>query len=360
MNRLEEIHIKQEKLCALIDQHGANGLWLRRSRNVAWFTGGADPVLDITTETGAYGVLMMAKDRRRLIVTDNIESKRLVAEEKFQALGFDYLETPWYRSVGENISKMPKVLVDDGEVEGQVAVLRRVLLPPEQDRMRALGADAAAALEEVAQTIRPGDSEFEIALRLSHACHQRGGIAIVNMVAVDERITQFRHPVTTTRRMKRLAMMILCMRRAGLVVAATRMVHAGRISDDLDEKAMMVAYVDAVAVAGSQPGRTLGAVFADLQEAYAKHSQEAQWMNHHQGGLIAYDAHERIAVPNDPTPLEVGHALAWHPSITGCICEDTILLTENGVEIVTSSPNWRMVQVEVGNQMIRRPGILEV
>lgn len=354
MDRKNEIAAKHEQVRQLLHKRSAQTLWLRRTRNIAWFTAGADASIPIDSEVGAYSVMITPE--RRVIVTNNIEGPRLRAEEDFGALGFEFAESQWYE---EQPPQMSAVITDD-EVEADLQNLRVVLSAGEQVRLRALGHDAAAALEEVARAIEPGDTEWQIGARLAAACRARGGAAVVNLIATDERIQRYRHPTMTDKPLRETAMIVVCMRRGGLIVSATRIVHFGKLPDALHEKLHKVAYIDAAAMVASRPGRTLGAAFADIQAAYAAEGETTQWQFHHQGGLAGYQARERVATPGDPTLIQVGNAMAWNPSIVGCKSEDTILVGEDGFEIVShASSSWPVVEVDYGGQIVARPGILE-
>jgi antitoxin VapB len=356
MERLQEIDHKHDSIRALLKRHSAEGLWMCRTRNLAWFTAGADASIPIDNEYGMYSILITGA--RRVIYTSNIEATRLRAEERFEDLGFEFAEFPWH-TVKE--PEKAGVISDDGTIEGEIQQLRWALIEPEQGRFRALGRDAASAIDEAARAVRAGDTEWEIAARLDAACKKRGGLAIVNLIGTDERIAQYRHPLATGKRLGQTAMLVVCMRREGLVVSATRFVSIGKAAPELQEKVRKVAAIDAVTMVASKPGRTLGQVFTELQAAYAAYGEEDQWQYHHQGGLAGYAPRERVATPGDPTKIQVGHTFAWNPSIVGAKSEDTILLNADSFEIVTqASGDWPMVEVNLSGQIVKRPGILEI
>jgi antitoxin VapB len=58
-------------------------------------------------------------------------------------------------------------------------------------------------------------------------------------------------------------------------------------------------------------------------------------------------------------PILVGQAFAWNPSITGTKSEDTILIGRDQNEIITEMSDWPAIDVQVGDQTIRRPAIFE-
>jgi Xaa-Pro aminopeptidase len=355
MDRLQEINVKHDQVRALLRAHNAETLWLRRVKNIAWITAGADASIAIDGDFGAYSVMVTAE--KRVIITDNIEETRLRAEENFEALGFEFAVSRWYES---QPPAMPGLIVDDGEVGDALQKLRMVLSPGEQERARGLGLAAGAAVEAAARATRPGDTEWLLAARLQAECRERGGIAVVALVASDERISQFRHPLPTMKQVQNYAMLVVCMRRAGLIVSATRLVHFGTVPDELRAKLQQVAAIDAAAMVATRPGRTIGDVFADIQAAYAAQGVPDQWQYHHQGGPAGYGAREIIATPGDSTLVEANQLYAWNPSVVGCKSEDTILVGDNGFEIISQTGNWPTVDVQINGQTVKRPDILSL
>jgi len=366
MNRQQEIDHKHDQLRTLMSAKKTNAIWIQRTRNIAWLTAGADASIPADVETGVYNILVTPE--KRIIFTSNIEAPRLQAEEEFEALGFELHIYEWHRQnhplddARIRTQLIPAgQLVTDAALEGDLFLLRTKLNDAEQIRLRALGADAAAALDEAIRAVRPGDSERQIAARLDAAVRVRGGLAIVNLVAVDDRISRFRHPLITDRTLEKYAMIVVCMRRGGLIVAGTRLAHIGAIPAEIQEKAQRVAYVDAAAMVASKPGACLSDIFDDITLAYLHVHEEGEWQNHHQGGLIGYNSRERIAKPGEAATIQVGSACAWNPSIVGYKSEDTILIGENGFEIVTAvGGDFPTIRVEVEGQTVVRPGVMEL
>jgi Xaa-Pro aminopeptidase len=357
MDRLQEIEVKHNRLRELLIRHHAEGIWLQRTRNIAWFTAGADASIPADSEIGAYSVLATAD--KRVIYSNNIEITRLRAEENFESLGFSFHEFPWHRA--ENPAGTHLLVDTSSLVEQDMQQLRLVLMESEQERYRALGQDTAAALNDAIRAVRPGDTEFEIAARLDAACRARGGLAVVNLVATDERISKFRHPLATSKKLEKYAMVVVCMRRGGLVVSGTRLAHIGKLPSEIVEKSHKCAAIDAAIMVATKPGRALSEVFADLQAAYATQGEGEQWQHHHQGGPAGYNAREWIVSPGDARPVQTNVAFAWNPSVVGCKSEDTILVGENGFEILSAaSGDWPMIEVNIDGQIVKRPGILEI
>ncbi|PJF40585.1 MAG: M24 family metallopeptidase [Chloroflexi bacterium] len=357
MNRLQEIDHKHEQLRALLEARQADGIWLQRARNLFWMTAGADPTIPVDSEGGAYSILVTPD--ARTIFTNNIEATRLHAEDHLEDFGFRYREFAWHQP---ETPQGDGIISDmDANVEAEMQQLRWVLTEGEQNRLRALGRDAAVAIDKAARVIHEGVTEFEIASILDREVRKRGGVAVVNLIGTDERISKFRHPLPTDKQLARYAMLVVCMRRGGLIVSATRFAHIGPAPDELHDKMRAITAIDAAVMAASRPGRTLGEVFDDLLAAYDSHGVADQWQYHHQGGLGGYIARERIATPDDPTVLQAGQMCAWNPSLVGAKSEDTILINDNGFEIVTAhGVDWPTLEVNIDGQTVARPGILEI
>jgi antitoxin VapB len=201
-------------------------------------------------------------------------------------------------------------------------------------------------------------SELEIAGVLSAHIYATGAPPVVALIAADDRIQRYRHPAPTNQRVERSAMLVVCARKYGLIVSATRLVAFGGISDDLIRRTEACAAVDAHAWHASQPGRTLGATFGDICAAYARYGYADEWHLHHQGGVTAYENREVQARLESTHLINTGQAFAWNPSITGTKSEDTMILTANGADSITSTGNWPMIDVTIDGTHYQRPGIL--
>jgi len=194
---------------------------------------------------------------------------------------------------------------------------------------------------------------------LAQASLARGGHAIVNLVASDERIARYRHPLPTSKSVERYVMVVLCLRCQGLIAAVTRLVHFGAIPEALAAKARVVASIYARMILGTRPGKTLGDMYALAEQAYREAGYPAAIEEHHQGGSIAYLPREVLAQPNETTLIAERQAFAWNPSVSGAKSEDTIIAGPTGPAVITQTPGWPMVAVTIDGQTIERPAILE-
>jgi antitoxin VapB len=362
---MTEFNTKQDRIQSLLAERQLDALHLQRVSSFGWATCGAASYVNSATTTGEAALLVTTSGRH--LLTNNIEATRLEGEEGLADQGWQFHVAPWYE-IPDTLARLTSGLRlgADGPVPGAVdlsyelARLRANLTPEEAERFRILGSLCAEAIDGAARAVRPGQTEYEIAARLAREAEQRGVQAIVNLIATDERVFAFRHPLPTGKGLGRYAMLVLCGRRWGLVCSVTRLVHFGRLPEELRGKAEAVARVDATFLAATRAGQTLGQVFQEAAAAYSESGFPGEWQQHHQGGPAGYEPREYVATPNSQDLVLMGQAYAWNPSIAGTKSEDTILVTSSGTEVLTAIDGWPVLTVAVGGVECARPAILEV
>ena len=352
---------KLEIIRAWMADHKVSGLYLQSAASFAWATCGAASYIN-TASTNGLASLLITHDRRYLITT-NIEAPRLEKEEQLGSQGWEFQVTPWYEShsVVAELSHGLSLASDSPlpgaiDLSSELALLRANLTPEEGERFRQLGKRCAKAMDTAARAVRPGQTEYEIGARMIAEAARQGVQATVNLVATDERIYSYRHPLPTHKKLAKYAMLILCGRQYGLVCSLTRLVHFGSLSEELKRKAAACSQVDATFIASTRPGETLGDIFEKAAAVYAANDYPGEWQKHHQGGAAGYEPREFLAVPGSPDRVTVGQAYAWNPSITGCKSEDTILVGKDGNEVLTEIPGWPVTIIDG----ISRPDILVI
>jgi Xaa-Pro aminopeptidase len=365
MGLVNEFSQKQNRIQDLLEERRLDALLLQRVSSFAWTTGGAASYVNTATTNGEATLLITPSGR--YLITNNIEATRLEQEEKLAAQGWEFRVTPWYeaRDTVAELTQGLRLGADglypgSNDLSSDLARLRANLTLEEGERFRELGRLCAEAMDNAVRAVRPGQTEYQIAALLAHEAESRGVQAIVNLIATDERIFAFRHPLPTDKELERYAMLVLCGRRRGLVCSVTRFVHFGRLPDDLRRKAEAVAQIDATFIAATRPGRSLGEISQRATAAYAETGFSDEWHLHHQGGPAAYEPREYLATPHSTDVVSVGQAYAWNPSIAGTKSEDTILVGKAENEVLTAIESWPKLLVTVDGQTFVRPAILEI
>jgi Xaa-Pro aminopeptidase len=359
-----ELNSKLERIYKLLTQFNVDALLLRQSSNFAWATCGAASYINTADSLGNASLLITPTNR--YVLTDNIEDSRLMQEEALGNQGWEFKVSSWYEQK-DKLSELTsglKLGADTGfpdalDLSREIMQVRSQLTPDEGIRFKTLGMLCADGMSAAVNAVRPGMTEFEIAAMLSQAIESKGVQVIVNLIATDERIFSYRHPLPTSKRLQKYAMLVLCGRKWGLVCSLTRLIHFGAVPHEISRKAEAVARIDAEMIAATRPNNTLGDVFRKAQESYVSAGYPDEWQLHHQGGSAGYMPREFLATPRSTQPILDGQVFAWNPSITGVKSEDTILIKEHGNEVLTAIQGWPMLEVHLNGQTFLRPAILE-
>jgi Xaa-Pro aminopeptidase len=362
---MDELTNKLGRLRNLAASRGLEGILLQRVDSTAWITCGAVTYVNRTRTDAEVTLLVTA--RGHILFTNNIEAVRLDQEEHLTEQGWEFRVAPWYES-NPALEKATRGLNlgCDGlyphaiDLGSELAHLRADLTPEESDRFRMLGRLCAQGMDAAVRSVLPGQTEYEIAARLAEEVERLGVEVTVNLVATDRRAFEFRHPLPTGRKLERYAMLVLCGRRYGLVCSITRLVHFGRLPDEIRRKAEAVARIDAVILDATRPGRSLKDIFQCAMEGYAEAGYPEEWRLHHQGGVAGYEPREYLATPSSTELVTAGQVYAWNPTITGVKSEDSILVGDSGNEILTAIPGWPSIKVDLNGQTLKRPAILVI
>ncbi len=373
MARGDEVDRKVERVARVARDAGFDGVVLAAQHNFAWLTAGRSNRIDVTRETGS-GALLVTAAGRRFALASTIESPRM-RDEAVGDLGFEVIESPWtddradatllYR-VAARLAGGSRLAADVAtgaaqNVETRISRLRATLVAEEIPRYRALAADVGATLGTVMRSLTPGTTELDVARTVTAALLGVGAYPNVLLVAADRRIASYRHPVPTSLSWRDRLLVACCPEREGQVVAASRLISAGRVADDFRERTHATGRVFGALLAASVAGATGAQLFAAAAKAYADNGYPNEEQLHHQGGVTACRSREWIAHPASDMVLEPPQALAWNPTITGSKVEETVLLHEDDrLELVTASPGWPSFDVEVRGQMIAVPDVLAV
>lgn len=373
MQRQVEVDQKVDKVVDFARANGFAGVVLAAQHDFAWLTAGRSNRIDATRETGSGAVLVTA-DGRRFAIASTIESPRM-RDETIAGLGFEVLEYPWTderadatlpfriaaRIVGGGTLAADIATPAAQNVEGRIARLRATLVPAEIPRYLAFGAEIGAAVGQLMRELSPGMTELDVAQRVTATVGRLGAYPNVLLVAGDRRIASYRHPVPTSLPWRHRLLVACCPEREGQVVAISRLVAAGRMDDDFRMRTHATARVFGALLDATVAGATGARLFAAAAKAYADNGFPNEELFHHQGGVIACRSREWVAHPASDMVVEPPQAFAWNPTVTGTKVEETVLLHEdNRLQVVTASPGWPSVNVDVRGQTIAVPDVLPI
>jgi len=383
MKNLELFNIRVALIKSFLNINNYEGILLSRTDNFAMATGGKRNYIWKYTDIGANS-LLIDKNGKIYYVGNNIEEPRIV-EEELEDFPCEKISFLWFEDTPSDVVRKyfsikdeTKWVSDDGSlgknVNNELAIIRALLTETELEKYKELGRMASEAMVSTLKEIKQGDTEIDISARLIYEGHKRGCLVPVSLIASDERIEKYRHPLPTetslllkkeSKRIKNIVMVVGCFLKEGLVVSLTRFKQVGKISQELKSAFERICAVDALMQEATVPGKTLGDVFEKCIEAYKQMGfPENEWYNHHQGGATGYAGRTCKGKPGEEFPvldtyypsllknelgnnIPFGTAFAWNPSAKGVKSEDTFILYPNGIkEIVTLTEEIQFVDLE--------------
>jgi Xaa-Pro aminopeptidase len=346
-----------EKVRTLLSDKNLKGILVESQANFSWLTRGGRSFIGLNSEA-ACASLLVTQDNFYLL-SSNIEAQRLLSEEIVPEI--EQFVFPWYEDL-LRIEKIKRIcgstelVKTDGDFVQSFQYFRTVLDEEQKNTYRYMAPRVAAILEETALGLRPGTTELETAGILSAKLWPLKIEPVTLLIAFDDRISNWRHPLPTDNILKKRAMLSLAVRYKGLFISATRQVCFGKSLVELELKHRAVCQIEADIIRATKPEVPMEDLFHVLVDSYKKNGYPDEWQNHHQGGLTGYLSRESKAMPGNKLLVEDNQAFAWNPTIRGTKSEDTIVVESGKPDFVTHTGKWQYAQYND----LPRPIIIEI
>jgi Xaa-Pro dipeptidase len=366
MTRLEEVLIKENRLRGMMEGKGLDGILLKKQPNFSWLTAGGLNMVGIATEMGMTSLLVTRTGR--YVFANRIEAPRMMNEERLGELGFQLLEYEWHvdreaelvRKAGGDLNKIGADVRFGScqNMDGDIKRLRFSLTESEMERYRFLGERLSHGLEKIMLGIRPGDSESEIAGRVGVELWKDRIDPTGFQVAADDRAYTYRHPIPTTRMIKRYVMVCVNARYKGLITTITRILHFGKPDPKLVRQFSDNNEIECRMIEATQPGVPASVPFDVGLKAYKELGYEKEWQLHHQGGAMGYLGRDSKVTRESTEIIEENQAFCWNPSITGTKTEDGFIATKRGPIMITGPVIYPKIEYNKGGVHLLRPGLM--
>jgi Xaa-Pro dipeptidase len=372
MDKTTEITLKTDRLVRTLDSLGLGGVLINGQHNFSWLTAGGTNAVDISRESGA-GALLVRNDGKRFVLASSIEMPRLLAEE-LSGMDFEAVEFAWEdeKASPEFLAERALALLPQGSqlgsdlssgtrarvIEAMIARCRYSLSEAELERYRKLGREAGDAIEQLVRSLEPGQTEKEVARRAADALAAKGMQSVVVLVAADERLKRFRHPIPTEQRWQKVIMVVVCARRGGQVAALSRIVCVGTVPHEMRRRMVSTARVNATLLSATRPGAVGSELYKFAARTYANEGFEGEERLHHQGGACGYRTRDWVAHPTSSEVVQDCQAFAWNPSITGAKVEETSIAFTERTEVITSTQTWPQIPVLIEGLEYLSPDVL--
>lgn len=365
--RRAEIEAKVADLRADMKAQGWDAIYISKSEHFAWITAGGDNIVTRYSEGGICAIVITAD--KRYFICNNIETKRMLVEEKLGELGFEEKSCYWYENKTEQFLRE---IIGSGVVAADIplggakdanAVLlerEKTLCDNEIARYLHMGKIFSGIIEGYMATVKPGDSEVKIAGGLSAAMWAAGLEPVLLLVASDHRIYDYRHAIPTEKKLEKFLMISCNARYKGLITKITRMAYFGDLPDDIREQYIKTAHIENVMADATRPGVDELEVFELARKLYAEAGYPEMWKVHHQGGPQSYTNGFYLMNEDVHGLVREGEVYGYNPSITGTKTEDAFIVTKDGPLFASFPVTFPQLREVINGVEYVRPGILEV
>lgn len=366
--RLAEIGIKLKRVHEVLESKGLDALYIVKAENFAWITAGGNSIITRFVESGVVGILITKSNQ--YAITNDIEYRRFIDEEKLDQLGFEVITQPWYEN--KTLEHIRRIIGAGGKFSSDIAIngaedanslickMQFSLTDNEIARYLHLGRVFSGVLEELLAEVRPGDMELDIVGRINNALWKRNIDTVLYLVAGDERIYKYRHCVATENRIKKYLMVSCNARYKGLITKITRFVHFGEPDAGLLKQYNQTVEVENRMIAATQIGVSDLVPLEAAIAAYEEFGYHDMWKVHHQGGPQGYTNGYYLITRETNGIVVPNQCYCYNPSITGTKTEDAFIVTAEGPVMITRPISYPKIKSRIGNVEIERPGILVI
>lgn len=360
--RRADVDAKQQRIAQILHEHNCDCLLLLDPANFRWLTAGA---MLRGLQTPLERPALFFTPHQRWVICSSLDAQRLFDEE-LGGLGFQLKECPWNASREVYLTDVTlnrrfgcDVPFRDGKLlAGVLQRERRILSDYELDNYRALSAVVSQALENTGRSLQLDDSEDEIAGYLVHRLVRRGVEPLGLQVAVDGRARKYRRHGAGSRRLRDDCVMQVTGGRDGLFATASRTVCFGLPDPQLRREFDLAVQLSAVWLSAMKPGEPIGPMLDRARKLLNDSEVEHEWRLSPAGFYTGHSAIDAWISPQTSETFRIGEAIVWQTRIGAAVVCDTVVLTDQGPQVLTASDNWPTRRIRVNGVTFERPDLL--
>jgi Xaa-Pro aminopeptidase len=361
--RADVVDRRHQQLAELLAATSLDAVLLRRPASFAWLSAGGDSTFRGTAESSAAAFVT---PEARVVLCNGVDTGQFFDRE-LNGMGFQLKERPWHQPreiLLQDLCRGRRVGSDTGEfgtenVEERLVRLRCVLSNFDLLRLRDLSRAVAHAVEATARTFSQGETEAEIAGQLAHRLLKHDIEPVQLQVLADGQGQRYRHWAFGHDRVERTCILRAIGRAHGLHAGVTRTVTFGVPPRSIRDTHQLATLVQSTGMFFSQAGWKLEDTWERVVRIYEKYGAPEEWRRAEQGRVLGYAVEEVPVTPQNRFRLQSGCAMFWHPSVLTAAVGDTILIRDEGFEILTApDESWPKMTVEIKGMPLSRPAIL--
>lgn len=348
----------------------SKSLWQQRRISAASYVGDYAGVLLVTNKhnvrwltgfTGSNGVVLLWPSGEALFFTDpryttqakSLDCKTKTAKGSLTAAALEYLATkkttriafePGNLTVSQYDTLQSSLPLGAEMVSFPPVIeqLRMVKSADEIEEIRTAVDINSQALEAAIRAFKPGMTEAEMAARIDYASRKLGadGPAFDSIVLSGKRAALPHGHPDSTKIGPGILLIDIGAFHNGYASDMTRTYHVGPATRKFRKAYYAVLDAQLAAIAHIKPGVTAGSVDDVARKVLRKHKLEKSFI-HSTGHGLGLEIHEPPRLGRkDPIVLQPGMLITVEPGIYlegwgGIRIEDTVLVTEDGCEILT-------------------------
>lgn len=357
MKRELDFEYKINALREILSRTGYEGVEIKSQANFSFITRGRG-FIGLASTIACCSLFVTSE--RVCLVGENIDAKRVYQEQLSSTPQIELMSFPWdepsKREVLVTEITVGKRMAQEADIEPELFKIRTLLSAYDKEEFRSLCYDSALIVENICKKLAPGISEYELAGEISKELWSNNIEPITLLVAFDERTMQYRHPVMAGNLLKNYALVGICGRRNGLVASLTRDVLL-QPDAEMMEKHSKCIRVNGAIWNSLKIGNKVSDTFRSAMEQYALEGYPLEYKEHHQGGLTGFIPRELRATLECSHIIREGEAYAYNPTIQGSKVEDTVLVTKEGLEILTYTGSYAYESCEIDDKQVKLPTV---
>ncbi|WP_300365313.1 Xaa-Pro peptidase family protein [Brachyspira sp.] len=327
-----------ERLRDYIDSNDIDAVILNRRSSFAWFSQ-CENSMNFYTDFGLGYIYVDKNDA--FYYTSNNEAPRIEREifkGSIAVKSFSWVDGP-----AKNVSKLikgKKVNADfsfNGVNEdfANIKKLRYSLFDDQINTAIELGKTSASILEKTMKNIKPGLTEYQIEAEIRYAFGKENIELPVLLIACDDNLNVYRHPLATFKIANERFIAVLCPRYKGVVIALSRIVYFRKRTEEEKKRDETICKINNLLMNETNIGMNSKALWDFMVKTYKEENVETEYLNHHQGGAIGFESREWVLRPALEETIYKNQMIAYNPTLIGTKAEETLLILENSKEILT-------------------------
>ena len=340
-----EVKEKLKRVRTLMQAKKLDGILLTTVQNFFWISGGKQGFVDKSSESATAKVLILENEQYAIC---NSSEQYRVFDEELTDKTFKLIAYKWHedeKKILQPYMEGKKIGSDTGiygtiPMGPEIQELRYSLTPAEIKRYHEIGPECAGILEKAVRETKPGETEFQAAGRVTSMLMAKGYQVPVCLVASDERILKYRHPLPTAKKIGGSVLIAICGQKYGLTVSITRMAYFKAIPAEIRKKYDVLLNVDATYILNTKVGVPSCEILKKGYEAYKAGGYGRDFDLHHQGGPLGYPTRDFCTKFCDDQKVVSNQGYSWNPTIAGVKLEDTYIIRGNRQDIVSDTGKW--------------------